>query len=200
MSLHCRCSPDDILAKGGTLAQHHLHIHPHIYQSFSEWQMFWNACFSVNAYFRHKAWNISTSGCVCVCLFVGYLVAVESSLIFLPSREAKCCSKASRRLLGAWWRGGHGETLMHQVRIALCRTIVFPIACTHTLHLHTLAYRNTDICARVSAQTHAPTNTRVPRVHTQTNTAAKWHIVLSLFMFSIVSIFAGIVRKTIHLV
>lgn len=31
-----------------------------------------------------------------------HLLAAVESLIFFPSREAKCCSKASRRLLGAW--------------------------------------------------------------------------------------------------
>jgi len=30
-----------------------------------------------------------------------YLVSALSSLVFLPSREARCCSRASRRLLGA---------------------------------------------------------------------------------------------------
>lgn len=30
-----------------------------------------------------------------------HLLAAVESLIFFPSREAKCCSKASRRLLGA---------------------------------------------------------------------------------------------------
>lgn len=30
-----------------------------------------------------------------------YLLAAVESLIFFPSKEAKCCSKASRRLLGA---------------------------------------------------------------------------------------------------
>lgn len=33
-----------------------------------------------------------------------YLVSAFSSLVFLPSREARCCSRASRRLLGAWNR------------------------------------------------------------------------------------------------
>ena len=31
-----------------------------------------------------------------------YLLAAVESLTFLPSKEAKCCSRASRRLLGAW--------------------------------------------------------------------------------------------------
>lgn len=33
-----------------------------------------------------------------------------SSLVFLPSREARCCSKASSRLLGAWESSMRGET------------------------------------------------------------------------------------------
>jgi hypothetical protein len=33
---------------------------------------------------------------------VQYLVSALSSLVFFPSREARCCSRASRRLLGAW--------------------------------------------------------------------------------------------------
>lgn len=33
-----------------------------------------------------------------------YLVSAFSSLVFLPSKDARCCSKASRRLLGAWNR------------------------------------------------------------------------------------------------
>lgn len=33
-----------------------------------------------------------------------YLVSAFSSLVFLPSKDARCCSKASRRLLGAWAR------------------------------------------------------------------------------------------------
>lgn len=33
-----------------------------------------------------------------------YLLSAESSLVFLPSREARCCSRASRRLLGACGR------------------------------------------------------------------------------------------------
>lgn len=31
-----------------------------------------------------------------------YLLAAVESLTFFPSREAKCCSRASSRLLGAW--------------------------------------------------------------------------------------------------
>lgn len=38
-----------------------------------------------------------------------YLLAIERSLSFLPSREARCCSKASRRELGAWWEDGVGK-------------------------------------------------------------------------------------------
>lgn len=37
-----------------------------------------------------------------------YLLAVERSLSFLPSREARCCSSASRRELGAWGKGAGG--------------------------------------------------------------------------------------------
>lgn len=53
-----------------------------------------------------------------------YLLAAVESLTFLPSKEAKCCSRASRRLLGAccdrkthcqqvperWTTGVHTET------------------------------------------------------------------------------------------
>ena len=31
-----------------------------------------------------------------------HLLAAVESLTFLPSREARCCSRASNRLLGAW--------------------------------------------------------------------------------------------------
>lgn len=34
-----------------------------------------------------------------------YLLAAVESLTFFPSNEAKCCSRASRRLLGAWRYG-----------------------------------------------------------------------------------------------
>lgn len=34
-----------------------------------------------------------------------YLLAAVESLTFFPSNEAKCCSRASRRLLGAWRNG-----------------------------------------------------------------------------------------------
>jgi len=39
-----------------------------------------------------------------------HLLAAVESLIFFPSREAKCCSKASRRLLGAC-KERHGTDL-----------------------------------------------------------------------------------------
>lgn len=46
-----------------------------------------------------------------------YLVSAFSSLVFLPSREARCCSKASRRLLGAWNRQDTAdESLVHIFR------------------------------------------------------------------------------------
>lgn len=45
------------------------------------------------------------------------MVSAFSSLVFLPSRDARCCSRASRRLLGAWNRqDGANESLIHTLR------------------------------------------------------------------------------------
>ncbi len=59
---------------------------------------------------------------------ISYLLSAESSLVFFPSREARCCSRASRRLLGACRRKrlfkisirtslkgthSHGQTHLH---------------------------------------------------------------------------------------
>lgn len=38
---------------------------------------------------------------------LAYLLAAVESLTFFPSKEAKCCSRASRRLLGACYDRGH---------------------------------------------------------------------------------------------
>lgn len=71
------------------------------------------------------------AGLRCLSVIWSYLLAVERSLSFLPSREARCCSRASRRELGAWGGWGsadynHGQVgkLGHLARFSLLSSLL----------------------------------------------------------------------------
>ena len=112
------------------------------------------------------------------------LLAADSSLIFRPSREARCCSRASRRELGAWGgsgvsgvegegEGGEAGTSGKGGCSITKRQAGKPFATSPTLALSLLSHKHTNLPSRTRTHAHTHTHTIAlahPHTHTHTCT------------------------------